>query len=79
MKGASPTQRQMLHSQYKKLRNKANCLIKNDSRNFNNERLNNAKDEKEIWRIANEITVNGNEQIIADKFFVMTLRGMMLV
>ena len=66
-----------------KLRNKANCLIKNDCRNFNNERMRNANDENEIWRIASEITKPKNEsewkmkdnndiiideQVIADKF-----------
>ena len=40
----------------KKLRNKANSILKKDVRDHNNNRVDNAKDENEIWKIVNDIS-----------------------
>ena len=56
MKGASPSERQVLHSKYKMLRNKVNSALKKDSVNFNSDRIKQAKDENEIWNVVSDIT-----------------------
>ena len=71
------------HLKFKKLRNRVNSLIKKDVIQFNDNRIENAKDEKEIWKVVKEITTtksssnwslieNGevikNEEQIADIF-----------
>ena len=44
------------HLKFKKLRNRVNSLIKKDVIQFNDNRIENAKDEKEIWKVVKEIT-----------------------
>ena len=56
MKGASTSERQILHVKYKMLRNKVNSEIRKDNVNFNSERIKQAKDENEIWKVVSDIT-----------------------
>ena len=41
--------------QYKVLRNKVTCQIRKESIDFNNNRVFKAKNEGELWKIANEV------------------------
>ena len=56
IKSASATHKSIMMEQYKKLRNKVNALIRKESIAFNNERVKNAKDENEIWKITKDVT-----------------------
>jgi hypothetical protein len=44
-----------IHDRYKKLRNRVTNQIKNDTRQFNEERIEKAGDENEIWKVVNEV------------------------
>ena len=48
-------QKIMWNEKYKKLRNKVTQQIRKDTINFNNNRIDNAKDENETWKVASEI------------------------
>ena len=63
IKGAGPTEKQILFEKYKKLRNKVNSQIRKDNIYYNNERIKKADNENEIWKVAQEITnpKNSNE------------------
>ena len=47
--------KKVLHVKYKKLRNKVNNELKKDTRDHNNNKVDKAKDENEIWKIVNDI------------------------
>ena len=51
----SPNEKKILHDKYKKLRNRVTNQIRRDTRNFNEERIDKAGDEKEIWKLVNEV------------------------
>ena len=53
---ASPNEKKILHEKYKRLRNKTTTQMRNDKIRMNGERIESAKDEKETWKIINEIT-----------------------
>ncbi len=44
-----------MHERYKKLRNRVKNQIRKDTRQFNEERIDKAGDEKEIWKLVNEV------------------------
>lgn len=56
IKDKSPTERVIQHQKYKSLRNRVNSLIKSDTIKYNNDRIEKAEDENEIWKIVNEVT-----------------------
>ena len=43
-------------SKYKKLRNQVKSNIRTETKDFNNNRIDKAQDENEIWKVAKEIT-----------------------
>ena len=51
----SPKEKIIIHERYKKLRNRVSNQIKKDTRQFNEERIDKAGDEKEIWKGVNEV------------------------
>jgi hypothetical protein len=51
----SPNENIIIHERYKKLRNRVSNQIKKDTRQFNEERIGKAGDEKEIWKVVNEV------------------------
>ena len=56
IKNASSDEKKILHSKYKALRNKVTRNIREENIDFNNNRVNMAKNESELWKIANEVT-----------------------
>ena len=81
--GSSKEQKEKLKTKYKQLRNRTITQIRKDTIQMNGEKIGNAKNEGETWRIINEIikpksdhttTINGpngevsNEQEVADMF-----------
>ncbi len=44
-----------MHERYKKLRKRVTNQIRKDTRQFNEERIDKAGDEKEIWKLVNEV------------------------
>ena len=61
IKNAEMTEKIILMTQYKKLRNKVNAKIRAESVKFNNERINKANSEKETWNIINDVTNPKNQ------------------
>jgi hypothetical protein len=53
---ASAEEKKILHLKYKKTRNRVTNLIRQDNLKYSEERIENAKDENEIWKVVNEIT-----------------------
>ena len=53
---ANNQQKTVLMKKYKILRNKTTASIRKDSLNHNQDRIDNAKNEKEIWNIVNDVT-----------------------
>ena len=51
----SPNEKKINHERYKKLRNRVTNQIRKDTRQFNEERIDKAGDEKEIWKLVNEV------------------------
>ena len=51
----------VLLTQYKKLRNQINSRIRKESMEHNNARVENAKDENEMWNIVNDV-INPNKE-----------------
>ena len=51
-----PREKAIQHIKYKKLRNRINSLVKSDTIKYNNTRVEQAKDENELWKIVKEIT-----------------------
>ena len=45
----------ILHEKYKRLQNRINSMIKNDTIKYNNERVEKAGDENEMWKIVKDI------------------------
>ena len=71
----------ILLTKHKKLRNKATNLIRRDTVNANGKRIEEAKDENEIWRIVNDITkpkssesikLNSNGSLISNEELITT-------
>ena len=56
MKSANKTERIILQSQYKKLRNCVNKKVRLENIEFNEKRVNEAKNENEIWNILKEVS-----------------------
>ena len=56
MTRSSPNEKKVSHAKFKRLRNRVNSELKKDMRAHNNARVDNAKDENEIWKIVNEIS-----------------------
>ena len=48
IKSVSPSEKIFLHEKYKRLRNRINSMLKNDTIKYNNERVKKAGDENEI-------------------------------
>jgi hypothetical protein len=60
-----PNEKIIMHERYKKLRNRVTNQIRKDTRQFNEEIIDKAGDEKEIWKLVNEVIkpkekINGN-------------------
>ena len=53
---AGPTEKQILITKYKKLRNLVNAKIRKETIAHNNERVKNAKNENKIWKVVKEVT-----------------------
>ena len=52
---ASTKEKQTLNKQYKALRNRVTSQIRKENIDFNNNRIENANSEGELWKIANEV------------------------
>ena len=52
---ASPLEKQTLQKQYKALRNRVTSQIRKENIDFNNNRIEKASNEGELWKIANEV------------------------
>jgi hypothetical protein len=50
----SPNEKHIIQERYKKVRNRVTNQIKKDNRQFNEERIDKAGDEKEIWKLQQE-------------------------
>ena len=50
----SPNEKIIIHERYKKLRNRVSNQIKKDTKQFYEERIDKAGDEKEIWKLQQE-------------------------
>ena len=48
-------EKQVWNEKYKKLRNKVNYSIKRDTIDHNNNRIDKAKDENEVWKVTKDI------------------------
>ncbi len=51
----SPNEKKIIHERYKKLNYRLLNQFKKDTRQFNEERIDKAGDEKEIWKLVNEV------------------------
>ena len=58
-KRSSTSQKAIWMAKYKKLRNQVNSNIRNETKDFNNNRIDKANDENEVWKVAKEI-INPN-------------------
>ena len=54
---ASQQEKKTLLIKYKKLRNQINQRIRIETRKFNNDRINAASDENEMWKVVNDVTI----------------------
>ena len=61
--GKSPNEKKILHEKYKKLRNKVTNEIRKDTIRNNCERIEKADNEKEMWKIVNEVTKPKEDQV----------------
>jgi hypothetical protein len=52
---ASPQEKVVLLQQYKKLRNKVTSMIRKETIDYNNNRIKQANNEKELWNVANDV------------------------
>ena len=52
----STAERSILQDKYRTLRNKVTSKIREDNKDFNNNRVIEAKNESELWKIASEVT-----------------------
>jgi hypothetical protein len=50
------TEKVVKHTKYNQLRNRENSEFKKDSINYNNDRIDKAKDENEVWKVVNDIS-----------------------
>ena len=64
MKTMSPAEKIVQQAVYKKLRNRVVSELKKDNLNFNNERVNKAANENEIWKVVKDITNQGDTSSI---------------
>ena len=68
MKDATHSEKVILHEKFKRLRNKVNSELKKDTIRNNNERIDKANDENEVWKIVKEISSpNRNNNIILNE------------
>ena len=67
IKNSSGNEKAVWNEKYKKLRNQVTSQIRQETTDFNNNRIDNASDENEVWKIAKEIINPQNEQICAMK------------
>jgi len=51
----SPNEKKVLHEQYKKLCNRVTNQIRRDTQKHNEEKVDKAGDEKEIWKVVNQV------------------------
>ena len=61
MKDATHSEKVILHEKFKRLRNKVNSELKKDTIRNNNERIDKANDENEVWKIVKEIIFYSHE------------------
>ena len=52
---ASPNEKVVLLQQYKKLRNKVTSMVRKEIVDYNNNRIEQASNERELWNVANEV------------------------
>ena len=72
IKNSIGNEKQLWNVKYKKLRNSVTSCIRKDTIDFNNNRIDNASDENEVWKVTKEITniITAKKYI---KLFVKTL------
>ena len=58
---ATSSEKPLLIKQYKMLRNLINSKIRKESKEFNNARVEKAKDENEVWNVVNDV-INPNKE-----------------
>ena len=72
----SPSERKIAHIKYKKTRNLVTTQIRNDTKTYNENRIDKAGDQKEMWKVVKEVTtprvenqwkLNENGTIIEDE------------
>ena len=72
----SSSERTVFHLKYKKLRNAATNQVRQDTNLYNEERIEKASDQKEIWKVVNGVispqvkknmTLNEDRKITEDK------------
>ena len=65
-------EKQVWNEKYKKLRNKVNYSIKRDTIDHNNNRIDKAKDENEVWKVTKDIINPMKENNMSIKIKVQT-------
>ena len=60
---ASNSEKHIHMNKYKMLRNKINSRIRKESVDYNNSRIDAAKDENELWKVVNDV-INPNKEPI---------------
>ena len=55
IKKSKDNEKIILNNKYKLLRNKVTCQIRKENQDFNNNRINEAKSEGELWKVANDV------------------------
>ena len=55
LSSAAQQEKKTLLEKYKKLRNQINQRIRKETRNFNNARIDEAKNENEMWKVVNDV------------------------
>ena len=56
IKQADQSERSVLQTQFKVLRNKVNSKVRKDNIDFNNNRLEKANNENEVWKIVKDVS-----------------------
>ena len=56
----SPAEKLIQQAEYKKLRNRVISELRKDNINLNNERVKNAADENEVWKVVKDVTKQNN-------------------
>ena len=60
---AEKSEKQIWNEKYKKLRNVVNARIKKENYDHNNNKIDNAKNENEVWKITNDIINPTKEKV----------------